>query len=204
MKEVFSNQKVHDILEAVQKSLDVHMVPAPFYAVYDGVAYQNGNLNEILGRLFRTFPDQFRELVIEEMTQRLGHLEEEAKKEDPTADEYWGLEDEAELGVSELDLFKRGAIDEDHESIDLLQTAVSICNDGDLIDGDGNILGRDLRRVLQKELGLSEITTFWELDEFLDDSCNNLLKNAHVSIGKHPSNGRTRTYNFLNSPFKLY
>lgn len=208
MKEVFSNQKVHDILEAVQQSLDVHAVPAPFYAIYDGMAYQNGNIKDILGRLYRTFPEQLTELVISDISAKLSEMDqkdiENRLGDDPTADKYWGLEDEAELGVSELDLFKRGAKYSDHSSIDTVQYAVSLCNDQGLIDGDGNILGRDLRRVLQQDFELNGITNFKELDSYLEDRCNGLLSKELVTIGKHSSNGRTRTYNFLNSPFKLY
>ena len=203
MKEIFSNQKIHDVLEAVNESLDMHTRPENFYAIYEGQVYQNGNVEEILGRLFRTFPEFFTELAVENLTEKLNASQaDDADSADPTNEAYWE-QSEPELGVNELELFKRGLPQGVVECLDTVQLAVSLCNEQGLIDDDGCIIGRDLLRVLRFDLHVN-LVNFGELDEYLENFCGNLLTNELVTIGKHKSDGRTRTYGFLNSPFKLY
>ena len=193
----FNKQKVHDTLDAIRESMDVHNHGEDFFAIYDGLAYQNGNIEEILGRLHRTFPDLFLKIVATQLEEDLGKGAK-PNTADPTTESYW------ELGTSELDLYKEDLDADEKSNLDSVQAALSLLNEQDCIDGDGSVLGRDLKRVLSRDLGYSNIKTFKGLDLFLDDHCGGLLHNGEVTVHMHSSNGRTRCYSFLNSPFKLY
>jgi len=200
----FSKQKVHDILEAVNQSLEAAGVDIPFISLFDGHAQQNGNIEELLAGLCSVFPEQFHEASMAALLEKSGMTDEDLSRlangnlsNNPDTDEYW------ELGVTELELFKQRQPEHIQDSIDTVQEALSILNAQDLIDGEGNVIGRDLRRVLKSDLGLNEIINFTELDGYLEQCCGNLLSSELVTIGKHESNGRTRIYNFLNSPFSL-
>jgi len=203
MKETFSTQKVQDILEVVADSVEAHNFPKDFIAIFDGQVYQAGNHEQILGRLFRTFPGEFTALAIASMDEKLSRLEG-GDASDPTSPAYWSEGQDFELGTTELDAYKKGKTSRTHECLDTIQDALSRMNRQGLINDDGSVIGRDLRRVLCKDLGLDEIVNFKELDYYLDVCCGGLLIDGSVTIGKHESNSRTRMYNFLDSPFKLY
>ena len=197
----FQEQKVHDLMDAVTESMKMADSDKYFVAIYDGEVYEWGNNEETIQRMFRTCPERFTELVIESLAAKMEGLSDEAAQGDPfdpRSTEYW------ELGVSELELFMQGRDAQTQECIKTVQQALSVLNEQGLIDGEGNVIGRDLRRVLQRDMGLNELVNFENLDWYLEDACGNLLSEHLVTIGKSETNGRTRVYNFLNSPFKLY
>lgn len=206
----FSKQKVHDILEAINQSLPADI---PFISLFDGHAQQNGDIVELLTGLCKVFPEQFHEVSITSLMEQAGlssddlpntmELLEDFKDEqedatDPTKDAYWeelpGLQSELEVFKSQVDPYS-------HDSIDTVQKAISYLNTQDAIDGDGNILAKDLQNTLRSVFGLNEIVNLTELKWYLEDCCGNLISKGYVTASKI---GRANAWNFLESPFTLY
>ena len=206
----FSNQKVHDILEAINQSLPADI---PFISLFDGHAQQNGDINTLLTGLCKVFPEQFHEVSITSLMEQAGlstddlpntmelledFKDEQSDSTDPTTDAYWeelpGLQSEFEVFKSQADPFS-------HDSIDTLQRAISILNTDGAIDGDGNILAKDLQKTLRSEFGLNDITNLADVEWYLEECCGNLISKGYVTATKI---GRSKAWNFLESPFTLY
>lgn len=206
----FSKQKVHDILEAINQSLPEDI---SFISLFDGHAQQNGDIVELLTGLCKVFPEQFHEVSITSLMDQAGlssedlpntmelldsFAEEQEDTTDPTTDAYW---EELPGLQSELEVFKSQVHEHAHDCLDTVQKAISILNTEGAIDDLGNILAKDLQKMLCSTFGLNEIVNQEELEWYLEDCCGGLVSQGYVTKTKV---GRSNAWNFLESPFKLY
>ena len=206
----FSKQKVHDLLEAVNQSLPADI---PFISLFDGHAQQNGDIYQLLTGLCKVFPEQFHEVSISALMKEAGlspddipntmelldgFKNEQEDATDPTNDAYW---EELPGLQSELEVFKAQQDDSTQDCLETVQMAISYLNTQGAIDGEGNILAKDLQKTLRSKFGLNEIVNLTELEWYLEDCCGSLISKGYVSATKV---GRSNAWNFLESPFTLY